>query len=157
LVGIGWYFLGILPTDTKRNLGYISISTFCGSPFFPEQKGGRCPLFEHSAPLLSKTGFPSDFFHKKSSRETSKKEFSPKLAGIILILAKWPVLGWYATLDLSLLRKMTSSPSLLPPPSSPPPSRMHLQSPLPGSGNTLVQVSKFPSKSYTQIDAGQIP
>jgi hypothetical protein len=37
------------------------------------------PPFWALGPPLSKTGFPSDFFHKKSSRETSKKEFLPKL------------------------------------------------------------------------------
>jgi hypothetical protein len=61
LVGIGLYFLGILPTYTKGKLGwYISgIKKLAGAPF-SLQKGGFGPLLEHSAPLLREKGFPAD-------------------------------------------------------------------------------------------------
>jgi hypothetical protein len=77
LVGIGWYFLGILPTNTKGKLGwYISVSTNWREPLFPSKKGGLGPLMEHSAPLLREKGFPTDFF-KKNVPRNFKKEFPP--------------------------------------------------------------------------------
>jgi hypothetical protein len=61
LVGIGWYFLGILPTNTEGKLGwYILLSKNCQEPLFPSKKGGFGPLLEHSAPLLREKGFPAD-------------------------------------------------------------------------------------------------
>jgi hypothetical protein len=73
LVGIGWYFFGILPTNTKGKLGwYILVSKNWREPLFPSKKGGYGPLLEHSAPLLREKGFLVDFFKKKISPETSK-------------------------------------------------------------------------------------
>jgi hypothetical protein len=71
LVGIGWYFLGILPTDTEGKLGwYISVSKKWQEPLFPSKKGSFGPLLEHSAPLLREKGFPA--VKKKMFPETSK-------------------------------------------------------------------------------------
>jgi hypothetical protein len=54
LVSIGWYFLGILPTDTKENLvGTFRYCKFGGNLFFT-QKGGIGPLFEVPAKLFKK-------------------------------------------------------------------------------------------------------
>jgi hypothetical protein len=73
LVGIAWYFFGILPTDTKGKLSwYISISKKWRDPLFPSKKGGFGPFLEHSAPLLKEKGLPMYFF-KKMFPETSKK------------------------------------------------------------------------------------
>jgi hypothetical protein len=60
--GISWYFLGILPTDTKGKLcWYILVSKNWQEPFFLSTKGGFGPLLEHSAPLLREKGFPAFF------------------------------------------------------------------------------------------------
>jgi hypothetical protein len=45
LVGIGWYFLGILQTDTKEKLGwYILVLQIWREPLF-HSKGGHWPPF----------------------------------------------------------------------------------------------------------------
>ncbi len=55
LVGIGWYFLGILPTDTEVK------QKLAGAPFSLQKGGGGFgPLLEHSAPLLREKEFPAD-------------------------------------------------------------------------------------------------
>jgi hypothetical protein len=77
LVGIGWYFFGISPTNTKGKRGwYISVSKHFWEPLFPSKKGGFGPLLEHSAPLLREKEFPAIFF-KQNVPRNSKKEFSP--------------------------------------------------------------------------------
>jgi hypothetical protein len=76
LVGIGWYFLGILPTNTEGKLGwYILVLKKWWEPLFPSKKGDFGPLLEHSAPLLRDKGFPVKFF-KKNVPRNFKKEFS---------------------------------------------------------------------------------
>jgi hypothetical protein len=52
--GIGRYFPGILPTDTKGNLtwsGRFGIVHLEGTPFFP-QKESSAPYLMDQAPLL---------------------------------------------------------------------------------------------------------
>jgi len=72
-VGIGWYFLGIIPTDTKGKLvWYQLVSNFWREPLFPK-KWGCSPLFKHSAPLLSNTVFPANFFKKRVDAKLQKR------------------------------------------------------------------------------------
>jgi hypothetical protein len=50
-VGIGWYFLGILPTETEGKLGWYILQKNGGSPrLLPSKKGGCGPLSEHTQP-----------------------------------------------------------------------------------------------------------
>jgi hypothetical protein len=74
----GWYWLvfswyHIVPTDTKGKLvWYQLVSNFWREPLFPKKWGCR-PLFKHSAPLLSNTGFPADFSKKELMRNFKKR------------------------------------------------------------------------------------
>jgi hypothetical protein len=54
LVGIGWYFTGILPINTNEKfVWYISVIYLAGAPF-SLQKGGLGPLFDALSPPFEK-------------------------------------------------------------------------------------------------------
>jgi hypothetical protein len=61
-VGIGWYFLGILPTNIKGKLGwYILVSNIGRSPFLFSKRGVLDPFWSTQNPFCGKKGFPQIF------------------------------------------------------------------------------------------------
>ena len=78
-LGIGWYFTGILPTNTNRKLGWqILAYKIWWEPLFPSKREGLYPLFDALRPPFEEKMTFRGFF-KKESREIFKKEVPPNL------------------------------------------------------------------------------
>ncbi len=71
LVCIGWYFLGIVPTDTKENLvGTFWYQKNGGSPFSSPKRGALDPFQSTQPPIWGEKGFPP--IKKKCSQKLQK-------------------------------------------------------------------------------------
>ncbi len=110
--GIGWYFPGILPTDTKGKLGWdVLVSYIWQKPLFSLKGRLLPPFWWTKPPFWGKNNFLPNLqkgvpakFHKMElppnlTVQKYRTEYQPASAGNLPILAKLPVNRWDATLD----------------------------------------------------------
>jgi hypothetical protein len=113
--GIGWYFPGILPTDTKEKLGRDVLVSYIWRETLFSLKGRLLPPFwwtkppiwgKYKIPPNLQKGVPAKF-HKMElppnlTVQKYRTEYRPASAGNLPIPAELPVNRWDATLKYSI-------------------------------------------------------